>query len=75
MRTSNRFAILAAIAAAPLLAIAAPSSTATKDVSRESQEKAVCQQACNCQTKASAKAETRLGGVDFFSATEHNPVP
>ncbi len=76
MRTSNRFAILAAIAAAPLLAIAAPSSTLTKEVSRESQEsKATCQRACNCQTKASSKAETSHRGVDFFKANEYSAVP
>jgi len=75
MRTSNRFAILAAIAAAPLLAIAAPGSTASKDVAREAQEsKATCQRACNCHAKASAKAETGHG-IDFFRATEHNAVP
>lgn len=76
MRTINRLAILAAIAAAPFLALAAPAA-AKSGAHHESQEgKSACQRACSCQVKSSAKADAAQGpAVDFFKAGANNPVP
>lgn len=76
MRTSNRFGIMAAILAAPLLAMATPANAARNDGAQGSEEaKATCQRACHCAARSSAKADAGRASPDFFKATPYSPVP
>lgn len=77
MRTSNRFAAIAALLSVPLLAMAAPTSTPGGDTSRESQEQKMgCKKSCDCHAKANeAKSSASSKGLDFFRATDFNATP
>ena len=76
MRTSNRFATAAALLAAPLLAVAAPTGAPGSDASREAQEQNMdCKQSCDCHAKAQPKSPASQHRPDFFRANDYSPVP